>query len=125
MPQVRSNTSGKTSMAMSQRTPSHCPAILVSSPIIACCKFRVAVVELQRIGPAVEVRVAAVGEHHRAVLRLHAAIVLRRASQITFAAVDEVFGMLVDPWVIRRHVIRHEVEHQLQSALLQPLPQAR
>mgnify|MGYP003694010037 CR=1 FL=1 len=37
MPQVRSNTSGKTSMAMSQRTPSHCPAILSSSPIIACC----------------------------------------------------------------------------------------
>ena len=34
-PQVRSKTSGKTSMAMSQRTPSHCPAILTSSPIIA------------------------------------------------------------------------------------------
>ena len=37
MPQVRSNTSGSTSMAMSQRTPSHCPAILTSSPIIASC----------------------------------------------------------------------------------------
>ena len=37
MPQVRSNTSGSTSMAMSQRTPSHCPAILSSSPIIASC----------------------------------------------------------------------------------------
>ena len=37
MPQVLSNTSGKSSMAMSQRTPSHCPAILSNSPIIACC----------------------------------------------------------------------------------------
>ena len=31
--------------------------------------------------------------------------------------------MLVDPRVIRRHVVRDEVEHQLQSALLQPLSQ--
>ena len=65
MPHVRSNTSGKTSMAMSQRTPSHCPAIFSSSPIIACCSGRVAVVELQRVGPAGEVRVAAVGEQQR------------------------------------------------------------
>jgi hypothetical protein len=35
-PQVRSKTSG-TSMAMSHRTPSHCPAILRSSPRIAAC----------------------------------------------------------------------------------------
>ena len=37
MPHVLSNTSGRTSMAMSQRTPSHCPAILSNSPIIASC----------------------------------------------------------------------------------------
>ncbi len=36
-PQVRSKTSGRTSMAMSQRTPSHWPAIFSSSPIIASC----------------------------------------------------------------------------------------
>ena len=34
-PQVRSKTSGRTSIAMSQRTPSHWPAIFSSSPIIA------------------------------------------------------------------------------------------
>ena len=33
-PQVRSNTSGSTSIAMSQRTPSHLPAIVISSPIM-------------------------------------------------------------------------------------------
>ena len=37
MPQVRSKTSGSTSIAMSQRTPSHWPAIFSSSPIIASC----------------------------------------------------------------------------------------
>jgi len=36
-PQVRSNTSGRTSIAMSQRTPSHCPATRTSSPAIASC----------------------------------------------------------------------------------------
>jgi hypothetical protein len=32
---VRSNTSGRTSIAMSQRTPSHCPAIFRSSAVMA------------------------------------------------------------------------------------------
>ena len=41
-----------------------------------------------------------------------------------FGAVDEVVRMLVDPGVIRRHVVRHEVEHQPQLALAQPLPQS-
>ena len=36
-PQVRSKTSGSTSIAMSQRTPSHCPAMVSSSPIMASC----------------------------------------------------------------------------------------
>ena len=125
MPQVRSNTSGRTSMAMSQRTPSHCPAILAQLADHRLLQVRVAVVELQRVGPAVEVRVAAVGEDQRAALRLHAAVVLRRAGQVALAAVDEVVRMLVDPGVIRRHVVGNEVEHQLQAALLQSLAQAR
>lgn len=33
VPQVCSKTSGSRSMAMSQRTPSNCPAILCSSPL--------------------------------------------------------------------------------------------
>ena len=36
-PHVRSKTSGRTSIAMSHRTPSHWPAIFSSSPIIASC----------------------------------------------------------------------------------------
>jgi hypothetical protein len=33
--------------------------------------------------------------------------------------------MLFDPWMIRRHVVRDKVEHQLQSPHLQPPSQAR
>ena len=36
---------------------------------------------------------------------------------------DKVVRMLVDPRMIRRHVVGDKVEHQLQSALLQPLSQ--
>jgi hypothetical protein len=39
--------------------------------------------------------------------------------------VDEVVRVLFDPRVIRRHVVRHEVEHQLQPALLEPLSHTR
>ena len=37
---------------------------------------------------------------------------------------DEVVGVLADPWMIQCHVVRNEVEHQLESALSQPLSQA-
>jgi hypothetical protein len=37
---------------------------------------------------------------------------------------DEVVRVFVDPRVIRCHVVRDEIEQQLQSALLQPLSQA-
>ena len=36
---------------------------------------------------------------------------------------DKVVRVLVDPRVIRGHVVRDKVEHQLQSAFLQPLSQ--
>ena len=68
--------------------------------------------------------IAAVGQDQRAALRLHATVVLRRARQVALAAVDEVVGVLVDPRMIRRHVVGDEVEHQLQAALAQPLAQA-
>ena len=55
---------------MSQRTPSHCPAILTSSPIIASCVAGIAVVELQRVRPAGEIGIAAVGQQQVAALRV-------------------------------------------------------
>ena len=123
MPQVRSNTSGKTQHG---HVAAHAVALPGDSLQLAdhrLLQLRVAIVELQRVGPALEVRVAAVGQHQRAVFCLHAAVVPRRARQITLAAMDKVVRMLVDPRVIRRHVVGDKVEHQLQSAFLQPLSQ--
>ena len=63
------------------------------------------------------------GEQQVAVLRLHPVVVLRRAGQIVLAAMDKVFGVLLDPGVIESRVVRDKVEHQFQSALVQPLSQ--
>ena len=86
MPQVRSNTSGSTSIAMSQRTPSHCPAIFDQLADHRFLRRRVAVVELQRVGPAREVRIAAVGQQQIAALALDPGVVLRRPGQVQFGA---------------------------------------
>ena len=124
MPQVRSNTSGSTSMAMSQRTPSHCPAIFTSSRDHRLLSGRVAVVELQRVGPAGEIRIAAVGEHQVALRSRDPRVVLRRARQVLLGARDEVLGMLLDPGMIQAGVVGDEVEHQPQAARAEPLAQA-
>ena len=86
-------------------------------------QVRVAVVELARVRPAVKVRVAAVGKHQRFVLPLHAAVVPRCVCQIILAAMDKVIRVLVDPRVVRGHVVHDKVEHQSQPALSQPLAQ--
>ena len=112
-------------MAMSQRTPSHWPAILrSSSPIIASCDGGVGVVELQRVGPAGEIGIAAVGEQQVAGRSIDPGVILRSAGQVEFGAVDEILGMLLDPGMIEAHVIGDEIEHQLQAALLQSFAEA-
>ena len=50
-------------------------------------------------------------------------VVLRRAGQVDLAAVYEIVRVLLDPRVIRGHVVRNEIEHQPQTALLQTLAQ--
>ena len=112
MPQVRSKTSGSTSIAMSQRTPSHWPAIFSSSPIIASCVAGLAVIELQRVGPAGKVRIASVGQQQIAPLALDPGVVLRRAGQVEFRAGDVILGMVLDPGMIQSRVIGNEVQHQ-------------
>ena len=51
-------------------------------------------------------------------------VVLRLALQVGVGAGDEVIGMALDPGVIGRHVVGHEVEHQTQAAGAQPLAKA-
>ena len=62
---------------------------------------RVAVVELQRVGPAGEIRVAAVGQQQVAALAFDPGVILRRPGQVEFRAADEVLGMVLDPGMVR------------------------
>ena len=84
----------------------------------------VGVVELQCVGPAGEIRITAVGQEQIATLAFDPGVVLRSAGQVEFGALDEIVGMIFDPGMIEPHVIGHEVEHELQAALAEPLAQA-
>ena len=61
----------------------------------------IGIVELERVGPAGKVGVAAVGEEHVASLAFDPDVVLRGAGQIEFGAADEVLGMVFDPGMAR------------------------
>ena len=78
---------------------------------------RVAVVELERIRPAGEVRVAPVGEQPIAAAPLDPGIVVRGTGQVEFRADDIILRVVLDPGVIGRRVVGDEVEHQLQAAV--------
>ena len=110
-------------MAMSQRTPSHCPAIFSSSADHRLLRGRVAVVELKRVRPAGEVRIAAVGQEQVAPLPLHPRVVLRRPRQVELGPGDVVLGVVLHPGVIQAGVVGDEVEHQPQAARAEPLAQ--
>ncbi len=81
----------------------------------------VAVVQLQRVGPAIEVRVAPVRQHTRALARLHPTVVLGRCGELLLRAGHEEVRVVGDPGVIRSHVVRHEVEDEAQAATLKAL----
>ena len=101
---------------MSQRTPSHCPAIGSSTASIAVPEPAVPVVHLERVGPAREVRVPSVGQHARAGACLDADVVVRLAREVLLAARDVELGMLAGPRVVERGVVGHEVQHQPEPA---------
>ena len=108
---------------MSQRTPSHWPAIFTQLADHRFLRGRIGVVELQGVGPAGEVGIAAVGQQQIALLALDPGVVLRRPRQIEFGAGDVVLGMVFDPGMVEPRVIGNEIEHQLQAALAEPLAQ--
>src|SRR4030095_12453188 len=60
-------------------------------------KPRVAVVDLERVGPAREIRVAPVGEDEGPAIGDDAAVVLRLARQVVVAAAHVVLRMLAGP----------------------------
>ena len=86
-------------------------------------QFRVAVVELQRVRPAGEVRIATVGQQHVATLACHPGVVLRRARKVQLAAADVIPEVFLDPVVVQAGVVRDEIEHQPQVAPAEPFAQ--
>ena len=104
---------------MSQRTPSHWRAMRASSPQHRLLEGRVAVVQLERVRPAVEVRVAPIRQDARPPARLHAAVVLRLRGELLLRSRHEEVRVLGHPGVVRRHVVRDEVEDQAQATALQ------
>ena len=85
----------------------------------------VAVVELQGVRPAGEVRIAAMGQEQVPLLPLDPGVVLRLPAQALLRPRDKVLRVALHPGVIQPHVIRDEVEHQLQAAPREPLAQPR
>ncbi len=82
---------------MSQRTPSHWlrdPLELAEHRLL---ERGVAVVQLERVRPAIEVRVAPVRQDARALSRLHAAVVLRRCGELLLRARHEEVRVLGNP----------------------------
>ena len=84
----------------------------------------IAVVELERVGPAREIGVPTIGQDSLTPGRLNATPVLRLGRELFGRAFDEEIGVLVDPRVIGCDVVRDKVEHQSQIAGAQPLAQA-
>jgi len=83
----------------------------------------VTIVELQGVGPAREVWIAAVAEHARPAPGGEPHEVLRLARQIALGALHEELRMLLDPRVIERHVVADEIQHQTHAAVAEPLAQ--
>ena len=110
-------------MAMSQRTPSHCPLIFTQLVHHRLLRGRVAVVELERVRPAREVRVTAVGQDPGTLPPLHPGVVLRRPGQVELRSRNVVLGVTLDPRVVQRGVIRDEVEHEPKAALPESVAQ--
>ena len=85
----------------------------------------VGVVKLQRVGPAGEVRIAAIRKDGVAGLALDRRVVLRSTGQVVLRAADEMLGMILDPRVAEPHVIGDEIEHEFQAALLETIAHSR
>ena len=72
----------------------------------------IAVIELQGIRPAWEVRVPTMREEQVALHLLDQSIVLRRARQFELGPSDVILGVVLHPGMIERGVVGDEVEHQ-------------
>ena len=114
-PQVRRKTSGSTSMAMSQRTPSQRAATRRELTRHRLAQAGVEVVELHGVRPAREVRIAPVGQH-APVSAERAGPVGGLPGEVVLGPLDEELRMRLHPRMIRRDVVGDEVEEEPEAA---------
>ena len=110
---------------MSQRTPSHWPCDPEEFADQGVLQRRVPIVQLQRVGPPGEIRVPAVGENPFPGSGLEAPVVLGFGRQPLLGPGDEEVRVLPDPVVVGRHMVRDEIEEELQAAPAHPLAESR
>ena len=84
---------------------------------------RIAVVELQGVGPAGKVRIATVSQQQVARLAFDPGVVVRLAGQIEFGARDIILRMILHPRMIEAGVVGNEVQHQPHAAPAEPVAQ--
>ena len=111
-PQVLAKTSLISSMAMSQRTPSHCPAMSMSVWTVASRSARRERVQLHHVGPRREVRVTAMRED-LTVTSKHAS---GRAPMSCAVPRMNSVRVVTHPRVVRRDVVGHVVQDQPGTA---------
>ena len=83
-----------------------------------------AIVDLEGVGPAREERVTSVRKHPRAQERVDPDVVRPLACEIDVRPVHVELGMLADPRMVQRRVVGHEIEHELDAAIREPLAES-
>src|SRR5947209_4475842 len=114
-PHVRPNTSFLISIAMSQRSPSHCRPTSISVSATASRSRRVRV-QLHDVGPRREIRIPASGEDPPGVGPDER---LGMLCELLLGAGEEAFGPLPGPRMVGRDMIGDVVEDQAEPALRQ------
>ena len=88
-------------------------------------QHRIGIVELQRIRPAGEIRIAAMSQDPRSLIRLGPPVIAGGGRQIGLVALDIEIRLGPDPGRIEARVVGHEIEHQLDAALGEAGAEAR
>src|SRR5678815_5526288 len=86
-------------------------------------QIRIPVVQLQSIGPARKVGVAPIGKDAALAGNIQSAEVFWLRGKLFLGPTDEEVRMLLDPGMIRRHVVRDKIEDQPQTTLAHPFSQ--
>ena len=82
-------------------------------------------IELERVSPSGEIRIATVRKDPLASSRLQPYVIPRLAGQVLRGSFDEELRMLLDPGMVGRDVVGDEVENESLAPASQAVPQSR